>query len=148
MAFLASGVIPAEQYQRAKRVAVQVKLLADTRAASFATGATSAEILSTVDNLRALKSALDEAKATPGIADYARSQEDNQAYDVVAEFNAMLAAIDAVIANVVTTIPKDGSGFLLVDRIETDGSLTPRDFTGPQLTGLVNELNSLSAAIG
>ena len=147
MAFRASNVIPATEYDRAKRLAVQIKRLAEARSISFASGATSAEVLSVADNLNALKAGLEAAKQTPGIAAYAASQEDDGTYDVATEFNAMLSAVDAVVANIVITLPKDASDWLLINKINADGSLTPRSFTGAQLGSLRTNLDSLAASI-
>ena len=147
MAFRASNVIPATQYDVAKRIAVQVRRLAESRSTTFASGATSAEILSVVDNLSALKVRLNEAKQVPGIAVYAAVQENDGAYDVATEFNGVLTAIDAVIADIVVTLPKDGSDWLLINKINADGSLVPRIFTGAQLSGLRAKLDVLAASI-
>ena len=147
MAFRASNILPEQGYDRAKKLAVQIKRLAEARSISFASGATSAEVLSVADNLGALKAGLDEAKTIPGIAAYAQGQEDDVTYDVAAEFSAVLVAVDAVIANIVATIPTDASGWLLINKINADGTLTARSFTGAQLAGLRTVLDALAAII-
>lgn len=147
MAFKASNVLPAVEYENAKRVAVQLKSQAQYRSTAFASGATSAEILSMVDQLRTLRAKLDAAKAVPGIAAYAQAQENDGTYDVATEFTAMIAAIDAVITEVVTTFPKDVNGWMLINSINADGTLAPRAFTGAQLANIRSLLDSLAAAI-
>lgn len=147
MAFRATNLIPAEEYERAKRLAIQVQRLADARAIEFATGATSAEILALVDNLSSFKTGLQAAKDVPGIVDYAIAQEDDPLYNVATEFTAMIAAITAVIDEVVTTLPTDVNDWLLINKIELDGSLTPRSFSGAALATIISLLTALSATI-
>ncbi len=147
MAFRANSVIPATEYVRAKNLAVQLDRLAVNRSASFATGANSAEILALVDNLSALKAGLQDAAQTPGIEAYATAQEDDATYLVAVEFAAMIAAVDAVIAETVTTLPTDANDWLLIRKINADGSLVPRTFTGAQLASIRSLLDSLAASI-
>ena len=147
MAFRASNALPALNYDRAKKLAFQVQRLTSARSTEFSSGASSAQVLSLLDNIRALKSQLDAVKSTPGIATYAKEQEDDPAYDVVAEFTALLAAIDAVIAEIVTTMPTDGSGFLLLNQFDVDGALIPRNFTPVQLASLRTLLDVVTASV-
>jgi hypothetical protein len=147
MAFRASNALPAYNYDRAKKLAWQLRRLTSARSAEFASGATSAQVLSVLDNMRALKAELDEVKTTPGIAAYAKAQEDDVAYDVVAEFTAMLAAVDAVIQEIITTMPKDGSGFLLLNQFDVDGALIPRNFTAAQLANLRTLLDGVTSSV-
>ena len=147
MAFKASNVIPATEYNRAKNLAVQLKRQAETRATSFASGATSAEILSAADHLNAFRSQLSVIGSTPGIAVFAQAQENDPTYDVATEFTDLLAAIDAVIAEIVVTLPKDANDWLLIQKINADGSLSPRAFTGAQLSGLIALMNGIANAV-
>jgi len=147
MAFRASNIIPSTQYDRAKQLAIQLKRQAETRSASFASGATSVEVLALVDNLNSLRAGLEVIRQVPGIADYAAAQEDDVAYDVVAEFNAMIAAAAAVVAEIVTTLPKDGSDWLLIRKINPDGSLSPRNFTAANLSSIRTLLDAVAASI-
>jgi hypothetical protein len=147
MAFRANNRLPALHYDRAKKLAVQLKLLTTNRSAEFASGATSAQVLSLLDNLRGLKAGLDEAKSIPGIALYAQAQEDDPAYDVATEFTAMLAAVDAVITEIVNTLPTSAAGFLELYTLNPDGSLTPRTFSGAVLSNLRALLDAVTASV-
>ena len=147
MAFRASNIIPATQYDKAKATVIQIKRLVVDRSATFTSGATASEVFSLIDNLSALAKRLDQVKQTPGIAAYATIQEDDATYDVVAEFNTMIAAVDAVITDVVAVLPKDSNGWLLVNKINPDGSLVPRNFTGAQLANIRALLDAVAAAI-
>lgn len=147
MAFRASNVIPADEYKRAKHLAVQLKTMAAERSAAFASGGTAAHVLSVAGNLRGIKKQLQAFAAVPGIGAYAVEQEADPDYSVGTEFNGMISAIDSAVAFIVQNMPKDADGFLLVNRINADGSLTPRDFTGQQLSGLSAALDGIVAAI-
>ena len=52
MAFIATNILPATQYDRAKKLATQMKNQANVRATAFASGANSAEILAALDAVR------------------------------------------------------------------------------------------------
>ncbi|KKM76782.1 hypothetical protein LCGC14_1376700 [marine sediment metagenome] len=147
MPFRATNVIPSAEYERAKQAAVQVRRLAQNRSSTFASGATSAEVLAVADNLSSMKATLESIRGVPGIGVYANAQEDDDTYDVAAAFNAMLAAIDSVIAEIVSALPKDQSDWLLINKINEDGSLSARSFTGAALTNLRTTLDVLVASI-
>jgi len=147
MAFRASNSVPAKQYEKAKSLAWQVRQLAANRSGSFASGATAAEVLAAVDNLRSLRIALAQVATTPGIAAYAQAQEDDPAYDVAAEFSALLSAVDEAVSTVVNAVPKDGNGYLLVNNINPDGTLVPREFSAGALSGVRTALDAIVAAI-
>jgi hypothetical protein len=147
MAFRATNALPAVKYDRAKLVAVQMRNHAQSRSAQFSSGANSAEILAMVGSLDSFKVELEAARNIPGMAAYAQDQEDDPTYDLTAEFNAMMAALDAVIAEVVATLPSDGNGWLLINSINPDGTLTPRNFTAGQLNQIRSLLDALAATI-
>jgi len=147
MGFKASNILPSKAYDDAKRIAVQVQSFASNRATSWAGGADASQILSAADNLKSFRDRLNDVKSTPGIAAYARDQEDDQAYDVAAEFSALLAAVDAAITQIVNDMPKDGSGYILVYQINADGSLAPRSFGAGGLSSVIAALNAIVAAV-
>lgn len=148
MAFRATSSIAAGEYQRAKQLAVQVQSLATTRSAAFtASGATYSEIQTVIDNLANYSAWFDEIKTTAGILQYAKDQEDDQTYDVAAEFNALIAAIDATILQLSTDLPKDGNDWLLVNKINANGTLVPRNFTAGALATTIANLDAIAAAV-
>jgi hypothetical protein len=100
-----------------------------------------------MDAYRVYSIELNELAATPGIGDYAKEQEDDPTYDVVAEFASMLSAIDEVVTNISSTLPVDGSGFHLLFKTNPDATLDPRLFTGASLSGLITKLDAVVAAI-
>lgn len=82
------------------------------------------------------------SKAVPGIADYAKEQYDDPAYDVIAEFNTMETAAEAVRDWVVANFPKDGDGYVLKEKYQADGLIVQRMFTPAQTAGLRTELDA------
>lgn len=125
---------------RAKRKAAAL------RAATLAP-CTAALILGTVRDILAARDAMQALAATPGLEAYAREQINNPALNLVAEYNAMIAAINAVRDWVSTNIPKDGTGYLLIQTISTELVVTDREFSSVSLGGLRTVLDTLIAAI-
>lgn len=147
MAFIATNILPATQYDRAKKLAAQMKNQANVRATAFASGANSAEILAALDNTKAFYDQLLPIKDVPGIAQYAKDQEANQAYDFVAEMNTLLAAMVDVRDTILAAIPKDGDDYLLERKLNLDGSFTYRTFTGASLAPLIAKFQAVSSAV-
>lgn len=116
------------------------------RADSLAGNVASGRILSAHQYLRAERAALVTAGATPGLAQFARDQKNNQSLDIVTEFNAVIAAIDQVTSWIDSNFPKDGSGFLLERTLGADGPLE-RQFSTAQLATFRTQLDSLIATI-
>ena len=95
MAFRATSIIPEKALDDAKVLASRIKRAAELRSISIAGGANSDVVLGILDTLRESSVALNVVKAVPGIAQYAKDQESDQTYDIVAEFTALLAVIEA-----------------------------------------------------
>lgn len=97
-------------------------------------------------SVKAFRDNMASLAATPGLAQYARDQENDQSYDVVAEYNAMIAAADAVTSWMQTNIPKDADGYILAWKFgPTD--LTQRTFTPAQTAPLQTLAQALSDSI-
>lgn len=108
------------------------------------------EILDYVSQLASWREQLGaiSAMGTP-MADYAKAQVANPAEDIVAEFNAMTAQIDATITTIVSTFPKDVNGNLLFKKwlgVNT-GRTTDNQFTPADLASLRTQLNTLIATM-
>lgn len=129
------------------RQLIALKLYAQQhRNAAAAGNVESSRVLGLHKNLRRERAALSAAASTPGLAQFARDQKSNQSLDVVAEFNAVMAAIDGTISWVETNFPKDAGGFLLAQTI-TAGEVTDRMFTPAQTAGLRTQLDTLISTI-
>ncbi len=146
MAFRTDGLSKA--YQRAQTEAIRVKAFATQARNALLAGTVSANaIIQIMSNLKSTVEVWDSVSSVPGIAQYARDQEDDQTYDVVAEFTAMRAEAVASRDWIITNFPTSAGGFIEKDTLEADGAITVRQFTTAQTTGLQTALADLIAAI-
>lgn len=144
MAFLASNLIPQSAYSQAKQTALNLRTLAVEAITLTAGGSNADWLLGLLMRLRGMQTSLTELSATPGIAAYAREQEGDPEYDVVAEFTAMLATLDDTADWLANVMPKDGSGYLLLWTLDPNtGNRITRTFTGTQLASLGTKLQTL-----
>lgn len=133
----------------AQDAARSLKSLAQDTRALMAAGNTSANLtLQMLDTLVRARGILQAAKNTPGIGAYAQAQYDNVGIDIAAEFTAMVAAIDAAGAQIMSSFPKDAAGYLLQQQFAVDGTLSVRTFTPAQTATLRARLDDLVATIG
>jgi hypothetical protein len=146
MTFRASNQLPQDGYETAKRLAISIKSYCSSKASQFANDTTADVIISVFQDLTRWREQLHSIRQIPGIVQYARDQEDDPSYNVAAEFNNMLTAIDSVIANVNATYPRDGSGYLL-DRKISGSSYDFRTFTPAQLSTLAALLTVVTNSI-
>ncbi len=147
MAFRATNILPETGYDKAKQIATSLKNFSQKRSASLVGGGNSDNVLGTVNSMILYQQQLNAVATIPGIGDYAKAQENDPAYDVAAEFVALLALIDAVIAEVKLTFPVDGSGFLLAYTMNPDGTQVPRTFSVPQMVDLRAALDAVDAGV-
>lgn len=96
--------------------------------------------------LRQAKTQLQSAASVPGLAEYARAQKSSDTLDVVTEFQAVVAAIDAVTAWITANFPKDANGFLLARTLGESGPVD-RQFTSAATATLRTQLDALIATI-
>lgn len=127
---------------------LSIKKQAQALRADAAAGALpSGRILSMHQYLRAERVALVTASSTPGLAQFARDQKNNQSLDVVTEFNAVIAAIDGVVGWIAANFPTDvATGALLERTLGADGPVE-RTFTAAQTAGFRTQLDNLIATI-
>lgn len=147
MAFKATSQSPVQEYANIKNMAHNIRDAALLYAGEFGNGGNAETILRVLEKLVSLKSRLQSAPSIPGIDAYAKEQESDAAYDVVAELNAMLAEMDSVINLIVSSFPVSAGGYAEVYSFNADGSKTPRTFSKPQLAGLVTALENLAATV-
>lgn len=138
---------PATAFAHAKSVAVRVKTYCQNRRTQFQSATNRDVVLATSNDLRGWRGELAEAAAVPGIGQYAKDQENDQAYDVVAEFNALTSAIDEVVSFIVAAFPASVNGAIEEKSLNPDGSTSYLTFTAAQLGGLVTLLDAVIAAI-
>jgi hypothetical protein len=145
MAFRASNQVPARALPEAKEAALRLRAFAQSRVTAFNAPTIRRDaVVSCWQELHAFSAALKGFRAVPGIAEYAAEQENDEAYDVAAEFNNLIAAVDAAIAHVETAMPKDANGFLAVVQFGAGGVLIPGTFTAAQFATLRSLLTAIA----
>lgn len=146
MAFKASTVIPQTAYQQTKAAAMQLKFNLQAHIAQLATQNATYEFLR--DIYRTLTRAhgqLTTLSTTPGLADYAVIQESDTNYDVVAEFVAMLAAIEAARQWMVANVPLAVTVKPVADWADSD--IIATTFTPAQTAGFRTVLDGVVSVI-
>lgn len=103
------------------------------------------EITKYMDEVTRRNGEFDVLKTTAGLAQYARDQFDDPAYDIVAEFNTMQTQMTATAGWISTNIPQSG-GFLAIEQV-VGNALVDRMLTSVQTAGLRTELDALLATI-
>lgn len=131
-----------------QNTARQLKTYAQSVKDATAAGPVSANlVIEFYLTLVAAKAKFAAAAAVTGLAQYAKDQFNNQALDIVAEFNAMVAAVNSCGTWINSNVPKDGSGYLLKDKLTASG-VDVRTFSSAATAGLRTQIDSLLATIG
>ena len=134
-------------YDRFTGLAARMNDGAAQASATMAAGTVSASyLLGVLDQIRAIRGELVTLAATPGIAAHARRQS-GAGVDIAAEYAAMVAAVDDVVAWIVANFPKDGDGWLLIQQFEAGGGRSERTFTATQTASLRALLDTLAATV-
>lgn len=146
MAFRASSIIPLSAYQTAKRAAAQLKVNAQSMRAALAASNASYDFLRDIyRTLERAQAQFTQLAATPGLAGYAKAQENDPAYDVAAEFTAMQGAITSALTWMNSNAPTGVTAKTPANW--GDGSLIANEFTPAQTAGLRTQLDAVIAAI-
>lgn len=145
MAFNTDGL--AKAYNRAQNESIRLKAFSTSARDALLAGAVSANaVLQIMSTMKSSIEVWDAVSSLPGLVQFAKDQENDQTYDVVAEFLAMRNAAVAVRDWIITNFPVAG-GFIQKDTLELDGAITVRQFTTVQTVGLQTTLATLTAAI-
>ena len=148
MAFKTDGL--GKAYQKAQNESIRVKQFATQARNALIAGTVSANaVIQIMTNLKSSIEVWDTVSGLSGISVFAQTQEDDPAYDVVAEFLSMRTAAVAAVDWVFDNFPKDNQApnYILKDILATDGSISVRQFTPAQTVGLQTALADLIAAI-
>jgi len=138
----------ARAFTSAQTEAVALKAQVTTDRDAMAAGNVSADlVLALFDRLVEAKAVFDAVAATSGIVQYAKDQFDNPTLDIVAEFTAMSAAVDAAGTAIFNDFPKDGNNWLLAEKLTASGR-TQRSFTSVETAAMRTALDTLIATIG
>ena len=141
---------PAQGYKRAIALARLIKSDSATHRANMSSSLEKRhDVVLLFAELVEAKTEFAAIQAINGIVGYARDQQDDQAYDVAAEFTAMIAAIDTVIQRISTDMPTDASNW--IQSLKFNGTGDDFDdtttFTSAQTTQIQADLAALEAAI-
>lgn len=148
MAFPASSLALSSAYGSIKSKALSIKTQATSLRDASAEGPISADrIIRFATDMDRVRNELAIAAATPGLAAHAQAQEGNPTLDIVAEYNAMIAQLNATTAWISNNLPKDANGYNLVLQIGTSGALLWRTFDSTATAGLRSALDQLIASI-
>lgn len=148
MAFPASNQNLADAYRLLKGRANDVRSQSVNLRAQSLAGAVGADrILNYAAMLARSKEEMGLLAATPGLATYAQTQENNGSLNITTEYTTMVAQIDATVAWIVANFPQDGSGFKLAFTMANDGTLVYRTFSTATLAGFSTTLDSLISTI-
>jgi len=136
-----------EAWTQARQIAASIKDNATSLSSQSAAGNVgSSQVLRMSVFLRDARVRLMTIKDTPGIGAYVQAQLADQNINIAADFDAMVLAMDNVIAWIVTNFPQSG-GFLAAQTIAANGSISDRQFTPAQTANLRPLLDALSATI-
>lgn len=101
-----------------------------------------------LDQMRQLILSFNAWKATPGLNAYATTNLPGYGGTMTADIQTTQNACQACIDWIVGIFPKDGSGWLLAEKLVADGSRVPRTFTPTETAGLQTLLQAFIATIG
>ena len=147
MAFRASSAIAPTALGEIKQEMLALKATVEQADSSITTGSNADYLLNLLANLRRRKQVLQGLATTPGLAQYARDTENDQAYDVVAEGQAVLALIESAYTTLAALIPTDGNGYLLSHTLNASALRIPRSVGAGPLAGTRAALQAIAAAI-
>ena len=148
MAFPASSQALSNVYAQIKGRALDVRLQSiSLRAASLAGPVSAERIVGYSASLNRSRQELATLAGTPGLAAYAQEQEANPSLDIVAEYNAMLAQINATTQWISSNFPEDASGYKLAFQIDSQGALVFRQFDTASLASFRTVLDALIGTI-
>lgn len=134
-------------YDDVRQLAAVTKEFCQRTSAAMAAGNTaSTTVFDVLIRARQAVARFNALKDTPGLAAYAKAQNDDPNYDVAAEFAAMVSALNALAAQIENDFPKDANGFLLAQTLGANGPVD-RTFTPAQTVNIRARLNAVVAAI-
>lgn len=139
---------PADGLRATKELSLRLKAYVVGQSAAFAQATTNRVVVTALaGDLRKFRDEFALIAAIPGMAEYARAQENDANYDIVFEFTAMLNVLDAAITEIVTTYPKGATGEILERTMNSNGTTSLATFTAANLAALRTRLNAIAAAV-
>lgn len=127
------------EFRTIRGKAAQLRALAASGPVSFSTVR---EYLSGLTGSLALINERITRFSSASLANYAKAQEDVANYDVVADFNTMITAANAVVTHISLAIPANSAHTV------SSGQVVEPSFTSAQTANLRNLLDTLVGTIG
>jgi len=146
MAFRATNILPVDALRRIKLLLVDCRRESVRLSTQLAAGTNSETILNSLVALGQIRAQLQTLATTPGLAVFARAQEDDVNYDIAAEYTGVVAAINAAGAALAAIIPKQ-SGYLLAYTLDSSGFQVSREFTPAECASAIPSVDALIAFI-
>jgi len=148
MAFRATAVIAEQAFDRIRVQVSSSKDVLTRQRALMVLPSVSAQVpFAVIQHLAFIVPVINALAATPGLAQYAKDQVNDPAYDIAAEFTAMRNAMVLARDNLIALFPKDGSGFLLYQTLNADGTVATRNFTAAQVSSAVPLIDDVLSTI-
>lgn len=147
MSFNATPEVTESAYGKIRMQAADSKNYLQTQRAKMVQATCSATVpFDVIQHFSVVIPRLNTWSATPGLAQYAKDQQNDPTYDVIAEFTTMRNAMNSALSGLVSLVPTSAT-FALLFTINADGTLTWRTFTQAQLASAVSLIDSVIAAI-
>lgn len=149
VAFRASNELPALGLAKAKSLALDLKQYLESRRTQFQSATNADAVVDVYFKCAAFLNEIAAIKAEPGdIVQYARDQENDQNYDVIAEFNGLETAVTTLADTIHTAFPKDGNDYLLEKKLNNiTRQYELRQFSSAQLSALITDMDAVINAI-
>lgn len=148
MAFLASNAVPSQAYNQIKSTAWTLRQQCTSIIARLSAENANYEFIHGIYmTVKRAKDSIDAKKTVPGLADYAQAQEDDPAYNVVTEAQAMLATCQAVLNWMDANVPVTNITLKPVSTWSDDGIIISNTFTPAQTASLRTALQTIVDAI-
>jgi hypothetical protein len=146
MTFRATNVTPESAYRTVRTVAAQMKVnIASMQARLAAQNADYEYLRSIYSLLQNGSNQFSDLKTTPGLAAYAKTAEDDPAYDVSAEFQEVQSAISTALVWMDDNIPTSATAKAPSDWGE--GTIISNTLTPTETEGLRSMLKAVGATI-
>lgn len=147
MAFIATADTTAVAFAKLIKQAAGTKQFMQIQRPLYTVDCKADVVLNMIQHCGIVIGSMNAWASTPGLAAYAQEQVNNPAYDVVAEFQAMRAALVDLRDYLIGAFPKDANGWILYQSIQASGIVAVRTFTAAQLAAALAKIDAVIASI-
>ncbi len=148
MAFKASNILPEQAYNTLKRTAVQLKINLQSFNTNLENNNVDFKLIKAIYlTINNAKNQLDALSQTPGIIEYAKVQEDDQGYNVAAEFIDLIEKMQSALTWVSNNVPSTVTLKVPNAWGSPNDTIVSNTFTPAQTAGLRTVLTTIITAI-